>query len=202
VSGRGWETGDVLVVRDVYRERVWAGRPYIVVRDTPSLVALYIPTGTNCRRAIGSDGAFLQIPRFDWDLGDFVTGNTVLRLWTPAASHSCFAWWEADGTFLGWYVNLEEPWRRAAVGFDSRDYILDLILWANGQHEWKDAEQLEEAVQAGVVTRTEADAAWAEGRRVLQRARTGASPFSDGWEQWRPDPTWRAPELVPGWDRV
>jgi hypothetical protein len=29
-----------------------------------------------------------------------------------------------------------------------------------------------------------------------------AWPFPTGWEDWRPDPAWPAPELVSGWENA
>ena len=36
-----------------------------------------------------------------------------------------------------------------------------------------------------------------EAARVL-----AAPPWPTGWEDWRPDPAWPLPALLPGWDVV
>jgi len=40
----------------------------------------------------------------------------------------------------------------------------------------------------------------AEGERVARLIERWEPPFSDGWEDWRPDPAWPLPVLPPGWD--
>lgn len=50
-----------------------------------------------------------------------------------------------------------------------------------------------------MLTRAERDAVRAEGKRVLERIASWASPFCDGWEDWRPPETWTAPSLPADW---
>jgi hypothetical protein len=67
----------------------------------------------------------------------------------------------------------------------------------DGTWSWKDEDELEEAVVAGWLTRGEAEAARAEGERVLAEW-----PFPTDWEGRRPDPAWGAPTLPKGWSSV
>ena len=104
--------------------------------------------------------------------------------------------------FDGSYVNLEQPCRRTEIGFDYRELALDLVNRADGSEWWKDEDELREVVRRGVLSEEEARALRAEGERVLARYEAGEPPFSDGWERWRPDPTWPVAQLPEGWDRV
>jgi predicted RNA-binding protein associated with RNAse of E/G family len=101
-----------------------------------------------------------------------------------------------------WYVNLEEPLRRTAQGFDYLDQFLDVIVKPDlsGWH-WKDEDELEEAVSLGLVSKEKAAVMYIEGDRVVAWLQSGKSPFS-GWEKWRPDPSWQVPVLPEGWDKI
>lgn len=55
-------------------------------------------------------------------------------------------------------------------------------------------EKMEDWVRQGRFTPAEVAAIRAEGERVL-----AASPFPTGWEDWRPDPSWRVPKLPSDW---
>lgn len=56
------------------------------------------------------------------------------------------------------------------------------------------------AVAAGYFTPAEAAATHGEGDRVIALARKQRPPFGEGWQNWRPDPTWTIPSLPRGWD--
>jgi len=48
----------------------------------------------------------------------------------------------------------------------------------------------------------DAEAVWAEGRRVIPMIEAGEFPFDGTWCDFRPDPSWTWPDAVPsGWDR-
>src|SRR5437867_1553548 len=100
-----WRSGDVVALRYITR----AGAPGMswpmrVVRDTDDLVALFVPQGTLHKR---------------WDaarrLVDVAWRHDTLRLMFPGAHHSVWLFWDRPA-FTGWYVNLEEPFRRTAIG--------------------------------------------------------------------------------------
>ncbi len=58
------------------------------------------------------------------------------------ASHSVYVHWGRDGEFLGWYVNLEDPWRETALGFDTTDHLLDVWIDPDRTWRWKDEDHL------------------------------------------------------------
>jgi hypothetical protein len=67
---------------------------------------------------------------------------------------------------------------------------------------WKDEDELEAAVMAGRYSAADAERFRSDARSVEEIVRAWGSPFSDGWERWRPDPSWAVPELPPdaSWD--
>lgn len=198
-----WPPGDRIVLREVWEGKVWAARPVTVVRDDADLIALYLPKGTKWKRPVRPDGSRLRMPSEPWVLADDVwRDKSVLHLVRPGAAHAVWAMWDAGGKFLGWYVNLQEPLRRTVVGFDYMDQMLDLVV-SPDLSEWhlKDEEELEQEVVVGLMTRIEADGVRAEAERVIKLLEERASPFSDGWEAWRPEDR-PPPELLDGWDEV
>jgi hypothetical protein len=71
--------------------------------------------------------------------------NDALVLYRPGDAHSVWALWRAaDHQLLCWYVNLEGPWRRTAIGFDSLDHALDIIIEPDlSTWRWKDEEEFD-----------------------------------------------------------
>jgi hypothetical protein len=119
------------------------------------------------------------------------TGEGVLIVGRRGRAHSIWLFWDR-GDFAGWYVNLEHPWRASRLGFDTQDHELDLWIDSDGSWRWKDEQDLEFAVEAGVFTSEQAAAFRAEGEGVLAEW-----PFPTGWESWQPDPSWPLP-VAPG----
>lgn len=106
-------------------------------------------------------------------------------------------WWffDASGTFLAWYVNLEIPLGRGSYGPERIDGALDVVVEPNGRWSWKDEDEAHEAVLAGRLTSAQLDRLRAEGERLIERAESGAFPFDGTWTGFRPDPGWPAPRM-------
>jgi len=78
--------------------------------------------------------------------------DPVVRLHPVGRGYSVIRWWK-DDRFVGWYVNLEQPWLRTRLGFDSRDDVLDIIADDDlTTTTLKDEDELEFAVEAGHLT--------------------------------------------------
>jgi predicted RNA-binding protein associated with RNAse of E/G family len=204
--GRGgrWNSGDQVVLREVWRGKVWSAKPEIVVRDTPDLLALYLPAGTRCRRAVSSDGTPLRLTPEEWLLKDLPWPVDSLRLTVPGASHSIILIWsQGQDEFLVWYVNLEDPLRRTALGFDYMDQVLDIEIAPDlSEWHWKDEDELQQAQDLGLISRERALELRREGERVVALLESGSPPFTEEWRLWRPDPLWQTPRLPAGWDEL
>ena len=60
-----------------------------------------------------------------------------------------------DGDVRWWYVNLETPFRRTAIGLDTTDLHLDVVFPPDlGKPQWKDEDEVEEAVAYGSMSVT------------------------------------------------
>ena len=131
----------------------------------------------------------------DWVFRDAEWDVDTLVLLREGAWHALWVSWLPSGEHWGWYVNLQLPFRRTELGFETMDLVLDLIVDPDGSWRWKDEDELATWVARGVFEPELAERIRAEGESVLARA-----PWPTGWEKWRPDPAWELPELPDGWD--
>lgn len=65
---------------------------------------------------------------------------------------------------------------------------------------WKDDDEFEQILKRRIFEQATGERVRAEASGVIHRLETNASPFNEGWEGWRPDPSWAVPRLQPGWD--
>lgn len=179
--------------------------PLTVVRDD-DFVALYLRASSTYKRRRGIRGGPGGRLMLEWDGGheDRVWHTTdALVLHRPGDPFSVRAVWRAaDRQFLEWYVNLEQPWRRTPIGFDSRDRIVDIVISADRDRwTWKDEGELAGAVQLGDFTQADINTFRADGERAVRAVIDAQPPFSFEWKDWVPDPAWPVPTLPDGWDR-
>ena len=204
-AARRWQAGDQIALREVYRGRIWVARAATVVQDSDDLVAAYLAPGT--RWKVPADTPRTDVLRRlqrGWRLGDYQwTGPRMLYLLRRGVSHAIHLWWlPPDWRFGGWYVNLQEPIRRTALGFDYMDQMLDIVIDPDLSWRWKDEDEIDEALAIGLLTPEQASAIRGEGERVIRTIEARAAPFDAGWEEWQPDPAWPAPRLPDGWDTI
>jgi uncharacterized protein len=195
-TGRRWLPGDVVVLRYLTMRESLPGMswPCRVVADRDDLVALYVPEGTTFKGWSNVDGTRRLV--------DTRWRRDMLRLMFPDRGHSIWLTWEggAERRFTGYYVNMEEPFRRTAIGFDTNDHMLDVVVAPDLTWTWKDVEVMADRVRQGVYSPEFAAEVRAEGERVVQVLAANGSPFCDGWERWTPDPAWEIPLFPSDWD--
>jgi predicted RNA-binding protein associated with RNAse of E/G family len=123
----------------------------------------------------------------------------MLALHRPGEWHSVCAFWHgADREFSGWYVNIQEPFRRTELGFDTQDLELDIWIPNGGSWEWKDAELLDQRVREGRYTADQMAIARAEGARITAELDAGRRWWDEAWAEWAPDPSWPVPVFPDG----
>ncbi|MFJ5811607.1 DUF402 domain-containing protein [Streptomyces sp. NPDC093093] len=156
---RGFEAGQTVVRRDVYRSgRLWSEQALRVVSDTGEALVTPCAPGAQARwpvlyaqaRAAGDRSvrteAFEAMAAGRWELAGGVWQEADLLLWKPPlAWFSINAFYVPDGDgrrLRNWYVNFEHPARRTAAGFDSLDLTVDLVVTADlTRWEWKDEDE-------------------------------------------------------------
>jgi predicted RNA-binding protein associated with RNAse of E/G family len=189
--------------------RIWTAIPCVVVEDSPSLVALWIPPSTRWMRCQDLDGN-RPTPRHraecNWVLREDTTwlGTGMLRLTEPGKPYSLWVFWKPDYREIDrWYVNLETPQRRTPIGFDYLDQLLDVVVAPDrASWQWKDEDEVQEALELNLMTRAEADALRDAGLEAVAALQSGRRPFQPSWAVWRPGPSWTHPALPEGWDRT
>lgn len=207
-SGRTnhFSPGQSVVWRSVWADIQVVGTawPGTVVIDSDDLVALYRPIGTVGKQRTGVRGGPRGRMLVEWDggYGDLVWHSVnVLILARPGDPYSVWRAWGADSWELAWrYVNLELPWQRTPIGFDSKDLYLDLWSDAAGA-EWryKDEDEAAFAVEQGKITAEQLAAARGAGAQAVEQIRRREPPHDRDWDGWRPDPTWETPALPDDW---
>lgn len=118
----------------------------------------------------------------------------------PGAWYSVWLLWDVEPRRLVcWYVNMEEPFVRTPIGFDTDDYELDVVVNPDFTWRWKDEDHLSQVVDAGLVSHERAVALRRDAELAIRAITTGARPFDAGWDRWTPDPSWPRPELPQNW---
>ena len=182
------------------RRELWHGRPLtawgaIVVVDEPELLALYMPEGSPLRFAPDFFGA-----PHPWSGKDRWEGHGVLQLQRPGEMHAVWVFWQGPERELGaWYVNIQEPFRRSALGFDTQDLELDIVVSPDGSWRLKDDEKLEGWIDRGRWTAAEVSAIRAEAARVTQLLDADSRWWADDWAEWQPDAGWPLPTIPDTW---
>ena len=136
-------------------------------------VAGWLPGGTDVADPVLADGRPLRaVEPSAWFSDDLASvrrpwnGDALVMLVPLAGAHSVWLFWDEDGAFGNWYVNLERAHVWHANGCDTRDTLLDVVCDAPRRWRWKDEDELEIAVAVGAITREDA-------RRGPRRGRAG-----------------------------
>lgn len=181
--------GEPIVRREVWCVRpvgAWAG---LVVEDHAELLALWMPADSPL--AFTDDFFGAPHPR---NGRDWWHGEGVLQLQRPG---DAYALWHGVGPDLdGWYVNLQAPFRRTPLGFDTFDNVLDIVVARDGSWRWEDDEELDGWIARGRYSEEEVAAIRAEGKRIAAELDAGIRWWSDDWFEWQPDPSWPTPALL------
>jgi predicted RNA-binding protein associated with RNAse of E/G family len=182
-------------------------RPMTVVQDDEDGLVAWLAPGTPLIKPVLADGREV---RHAGPTGMFVEervlkldiwrGTGILKVSPAGKPWSVWHFWGEDGTFHGWYVNLEAEHRRDTESrrTSTVDYVLDLWINPDGTIEWKDEDELEGAVAAGRFTAADAERITADAHSAVREIEAWTSPFADGWQTWTPDPHWRLPEAPTG----
>jgi hypothetical protein len=206
---RLWLPGETVVIQELWRSQLWAARPITVVHDDGEDLVLWCPKGTV--RKVPATPPNRQSPtirhewfadlltRCDWILVDSVWDVSTLWLLRKGEWHAVWVSYLESGEHLGWYINLQEPFRRTTRGIQTMDLMLDLLVERDRSWRWKDEDDFEMLLTRGLLNSTAAERVRDEARKVLQRVEQSEPPFDGSWSHWRPESTWTVPELPESW---
>ncbi len=111
-------------------------------------------------------------------------------------------WLAREERFHGWYINLEQPWTRTTIGFDSCDHFLDVTVSDDlDQCLLKDDDELEFAREVGLLTLGQARAIRTAADSAVDDVKRSRWPFEEpAWQELRP-PSHEEPLVLPvGWN--
>lgn len=210
-----FEPGDHITIRNVFKGRVQTVFPSIVVVDTPELVVTWLPMDTPVLNGVtdpngtsdGSKGHLSAetMAAKEWAMAprNWHTAGT-LRLKNPRSLWSLWVFWEPDMTEVrGWYINIDAPYQRTRLGFDTWDMFLDVVVQPDRKTwRYKDEDEFAEAIEAGIFDEIEVQNIWDAAAQALQVIAENRKPFNSVWGTWRPDITWETPQIPDDWEEV
>ena len=209
-----WHAGKSIAIRHSSTGGVRFVESAVVVEDTEGRIVLYRPIGSELkvppsfslrgspteRDVLGRQEAVGSAPTLTdawWEATD------ALLHFEPGDWYSTFLFWSSgDHSFLGYYVNFELPWRRTAVGFDTNDLTLDIVVAPDLTWRWKDHEEYEHRVAVGAIPANWADGVALARELVLGKIAAAARPFDGALLTFVPDPNWPTPTVPPDWASV
>ena len=204
-TASAFDVGSASVRRDVHRGKVasvWSGR---VVQDVgDELVWAVFPGVEMLSRAsyVESLRKGTKIHNLDelaageWTLASAPMGDgAILIFQLPDVYFSVMLFFTRGGELRRRYVNVERPYRRTPIGFDTSDLLVDLVVEPDGTCRWKDEEEYEQGRRLGLVSDTDHAKLEVAREQALAMVERRVSPFDDRWLSWRPDPSWTVPTL-------
>ncbi|HEY6568525.1 MAG TPA: DUF402 domain-containing protein [Actinomycetota bacterium] len=198
----------MVTLRELWRGRVLAARPVRIVEDIPHHHrAFWFAPGSRWKNDPRDHGE-VRFYDGDWELEDMTLDGGVLSFafpeTGPKTGYAVLMRIDGSGTFTHYYINIQSPLRASSQrSFDYTDWFLDVRIAADrSAYEWKDEDELAEAVTRGLVTERSAhDIRWA-GERAIEHVLLREPPFDRDWEAWHPDPTWTSLALPGAWERT
>ena len=196
---------DVVNLRWMHEAHVESAHPVYLLGEGADCVAVFEPGGSvsmNSTRPKGGPRGRNLVPgtAHTGFAPDVWRGDGVLRLHRPGQAWSTWRWLGHDRTWRSsWYVNLEEPWVRTATGFDTEDWILDVVV-GEGGWRYKDEDELAWAAASGRFTGAQVERIRTAGEDAAAVVEARGWPFDADWDRWLPPLDLPVPQLQPGWD--
>jgi hypothetical protein len=204
-----WSYGDVVTYRWRRKQPFDVALPMRVVEDRDDLTILYTAVGTPMKAEATADGRVMSrdvAPFIERQslVGGFVdwtwTTNHALMFSRPDSLASIWLFFKEESwDFNFYYVNMQAPLTRTALGFDGADYMLDIVVQPDFSWEWKDLDEFADARKHGILPAGLLDRIQAAGDETIPLIESRGFPFNAGYETWRPDPSWTVPELPENW---
>jgi Protein of unknown function (DUF402) len=194
--------GEPVLCRKLWHGAVMTAIPMRVVADSPGRTVLYLAPNTAFKGARTSAGTKVR-DLSSWVSKDLVwAGGSLIRLIEPGAWYCVDVEFDAAAEFIGWYVNLQQPVRRAGSRFDTVDLVLDLVVAPDRSWRLKDEDDFQRAITDGHLTAETGNRVRAEAERMIGVLAAGGSPFcASEWLGWRPPADWAIPPLPADWAR-
>lgn len=184
----------------------------VVLADSPELSVVCTPLGSGVRtrsgEGAGPNGRLVLADAWDGEYHERTwQGHAVVRVHRAGDPWSVWRWHDGQEWVGEWYGNLESPWSRSALGFDSQDWALDVVCsgdptGATWAVRYKDEDELAWLAQLGAMTAAEVAQAEDAGRRLTTVAAERGWPFDADWTPWVPAVSSTAVPMPVGWEHV
>ena len=207
-----WAAGKTIVIQEIWRGRLWAARPVTVVSDERDQLVVWCPKGTvrkvpvtpASRHAPASRPEWFAdlLSRCDWELRSSVWDISTIMILREGEWHSDWVSYLATGAHFGYYINLQEPFRRAEDAIRTMDLMLDIVAGRSRSWQLKDEADFEILVERELIDQATSDRIRKEARESIARLESRKPPFDGRWSSWRPRSTFSTPRLPSGWDDV
>lgn len=210
-----WRHGEVIVRREVlgldpiprsgaapsWSGRAWEALPVVVVEDSAEALITFVPP----RAELGFVDGPWPTPdgRHPWHGRSHWHGHGTLMVQRPDEHHAVWHFWTGpDREFACWYVNLQTAFVRTAIGYDTQDLELDIVVLPDGTWTFKDLDLLDDRVAQGRYSAELARWIVALGEQLGTELDAGNHWWDHRWSEWTPDEDWDGPSLTAGWDTV
>ena len=205
-----WRSGDVIVWRGIFRNRVWHAQPVIVVKDSPEELCVTLLPGTECvSPEVYLDGKDSTKRRWsfkdkDWNLENYAwRTNRLLILLEPDTYYSTMLFWRDDtNDFLCYYINFQLPFQRGHDSIDTLDLDLDLIINPDLSFRWKDEDDYQKAIDHEVIMLEWMQEIEIAKKEIFNKLEKRQYPYDGSWLNWMPGPNWLPPKLPENWDKI
>jgi Protein of unknown function (DUF402) len=177
------EMGDTCVRREVWRGHPWMALATNVIEDCPDLLAIHVP--------LGAPFGFVDehpLGIHPWRAASAWSGQDIVMVQRPGEAYSIWCFGDVV------YVNLQDPLRRSAIGFDTFDHELDIIVLPDGTWSFKDDQKLEHSVDLGRFDSKQITAIRQQGALIGALIGSGHAWWTELDTDYR---TWSAPSSFP-----
>ncbi|MFC0673264.1 DUF402 domain-containing protein [Brachybacterium hainanense] len=118
-------------------------------------------------------------------------GSTVVRVHLRGESWSLWRWHDGRDWTRRWYGNLEDPWRRTTIGYDTQDWALDVVAEGiPGTDDWevflKDEDELAWYAEESVFDPQQVEHIRRTGDELMDLLRRGTGLVGADWSRWLP----------------
>ena len=205
-----WKYGDVIAWREIFRGRIWHALAAIVVKDSPQEIVLAVLPGaerlTEEHYPQGKNNGRRRwdFRSEDWCLENFPWHTTrALQILEPAKFFSTIYFWDnASGEFLCYYINFQTPFKKKGQILDTLDLDLDLIIRPDYSFEWKDLDDYQKAIEAGMILPEWVHKVETTKEEIFGRLERREYPLDGSWINWKPDLKWLASKLPEDWNKI
>jgi hypothetical protein len=211
VAGR-WKAGELIVRREVlglgphsdpaprpkWHGRPWEAVPVYVVEDTSDQLVTYLPE----RADIGFVEGDWPTPdgKHPWHHKTHWVGHGCLMVQRSGDPYAVWHFWTGpERDFACWYINLQADFVRTAIGYDTQDFELDIVVSPDGSYVIKDLEVLDDRVAEGRFTSDLVARIREPGAQLIEELDVGRHWWDPGWARWAPPADWRDARLPADW---